>query len=347
MLRLKPNCFLSQRPLLLPCFSPIRASPPSQAHFPVTQFSQFSDCHHLRCSSVKRWKVSCFRREESPLEISKLEPVADIIHEDFLQSEFTKPNSSKGDLLTNLKNAADVRGTIDKLWTVPWTVGTILQVTLLWMTAFWFIGSWLVPIGAWMLGFNTATLTYRGQAFLSLLTDVMEGFAGAVILYRCLSRFRPLPSEWFRLSLKGNWLFDVVVGCLTFPLINRLSQFNLDLFPILPSTSVTSIEQSIIAKDPVAMAVYAVLLMVCSPVWEELVFRGFLLPSLTRYLPIWGSILVSSVAFAIVHWNVYRVLPLLFIGLVTGVIYTRCKNLLPSILLHSLWNFFVFLDLMK
>lgn len=198
-----------------------------------------------------------------------------------------------------------------------------------------------------MMGFNKATLTYRGQAFLSLLTDVMEGLAGAAILYHCLSRFRPLPSEWFRFSLKGNWLFDVVVGCLMFPLINRLSQFNLDLLPILPPTSVSSIEQSIIAKDPVAMAVYAVLLMVCSPLWEELVFRGFLLSSLTKYLPIWGSIVVSSVAFAIVHWNIYRVLPLLFIGLLMGVIYTRSKNLLPSILLHSLWNFFVFMDLMK
>lgn len=336
MLRLKPNCFLSQRPLVLPCFSPIRASPPSQAHFPVTQVS------------IKRWKISCFRREESPLEISKHESVDDILHEDFLESEFTKPCTSKRDLVTNLRKAADVvRGTIDKPWAVPWTVTTILQVTLLWMTAFWFVGFWLVPTGAWMMGFNKATLTFRGQAFLSLLTDVMEGFAGAAILYHCLSRFRPLPSEWFRFSLKGNWHLDVVVGCLMIPLINRLSQFNLDLLPTLPSTSVSSIEQSIIAKDPVAMTVYAVLLMVCSPLWEELVFRGFLLPSLTRYLPIWGSILVSSVAFAVVHGNIYRVLPLLFIGLVSGVIYTRCKNLLPSILFHSLWNFFVFMDLMK
>ncbi|WOG90385.1 hypothetical protein DCAR_0209629 [Daucus carota subsp. sativus] len=345
MLKFKSHCFLSQRPLLLPSFSPIRPSPPRQAHFPL---AQFSDTHHFKFSSIKRWKVSCFRREESPLEISKHEFVDDILHEDALESEFTKPSSSKGDLVSNLREAVDaVRGTINKPWTVPWTVETILQVTLLWMTAFWFVGHWLVPTGAWMMGYNNVTLTYRGQAFLSLLIDVIEGFAGAAILHHCLSRFRPLPSEWFKFSLKGDWLLDVVVGCLMFPLINRLSQINLDLLPILPSNSVSSIEQSIIAKDPVAMAIYAVLLMVCAPLWEELVFRGFLLPSLTRYMPIWGSILVSSVGFAVVHWNIYRVLPLFLIGLITGVLYTRSKNLFPSIVLHSLWNFFVFVDLMK
>ncbi|CAN6863194.1 unnamed protein product [Brassica oleracea] len=57
------------------------------------------------------------------------------------------------------------------------------------------------------------------------------------------------------------------------------------------------------AQDPVAMVLYAVVVSVCAPVWEEIVFRGFLLPSLTRYMRVWCTILVSSVAFALVHFN--------------------------------------------
>lgn len=346
MLRFNCTPSISQRPLLLPSVSPIRVSPPSQSFFPPTRSFRISESHHR--SSIKRLKVSCFRHEEFSSETSKPEAVDDVLHEDLQEPEINKPSRSKGSWVSILQEAAAaVIGAINEPWIVPWTGETILQVTLLWITAFWFVGSWLVPFGAGMMGFNKVSLTYRGQALLSLLTDVIEGLAGAAILYRCLSQFRPLPSDWFRFSMRGNWLFDVTIGCLMFPLVNRLSQFNLDLLPLLPSTPVSSIEHSIMARDPVAMALYAVLLTVCSPMWEEMVFRGFLLPSLTKYMPIWCSILVSSVAFALVHLNVYRMLPLIFLGVVMGVIYTRSRNLLPSILLHSLWNCFVFLDLMK
>lgn len=207
----------------------------------------------------------------------------------------------------------------------------------------------MIPFAAHMAGFSKESLTFRGQALFSLVTDATEGLAGIAILHRCLSRFRPLPSGWFIFSLKGNWLFDVAFGCFMFPLVNQLSQFNLSLLPILPSTPValSSVEQSIAARDPVAMSLYLIVVSVCAPVWEEIVFRGFLLPSLTRYMPVSCAILVSSVAFALAHFNVQRMLPLIFLGVVLGIIFTRSRNLMPSMLLHSLWNGFVFLDLMR
>lgn len=220
---------------------------------------------------------------------------------------------------------------------------------LLWIASFWLLGSWVIPFLAHASGFRKETLTYRGQALYSLLTDVAEGLAGIAILQRCLSRFRPLPNDWFKFSIEGKWQFDVALGCLMFPLVNRLSQVNLNLLPILPSAPVTmsSVEQSIVARDPVAMVLYALVVSVCAPVWEEIVFRGFLLPSLTRYMPVWCSILLSSIAFALAHFNVQRMLPLVLLGVVMGTVFARSRNLLPSMLLHSLWNAFVFLDLMK
>ncbi|KAK4400912.1 hypothetical protein Sango_1197300 [Sesamum angolense] len=167
-------------------------------------------------------------------------------------------------------------GEIGKPWTVPWTAETILQVTLLWIISFWFVGSWMIPFGApHIFGVSKESLTFRGQALFSLLTDVTEGLAGILILHRCLSRFRPLPSDWFRFSLRGKWIFDVLLGCLMFPLVNRLSQFNLNLLPVLQSTPFTlsSVEQSIMARDPIAMGLYALVLVVCAPLWEEIVFR--------------------------------------------------------------------------
>ncbi|KAA8520894.1 hypothetical protein F0562_011567 [Nyssa sinensis] len=338
---------LVQRPILLPS-ARIRVSNRHHTSLPLTRSFRISQSHSE--SSKNKWKISCFRQEEFSSRAEKPEFIEDILHEELVKPEFDKPGVIKRNWISSLQEAADaVFGAIGKPWTVPWTAETILQVMFLWIASFCFVGSWMIPFGAHMVGFSKESLTYRGQALYSLLTDVTEGLAGIAILHRCLSRFRPLPADWFRFSLRGNWLIDVALGCLMFPLVNRLSQFNLDLLPLLPSTPVTysNVEQSILARDPVAMALYALVVSVCAPVWEEIVFRGFLLPSLTKYMPVWCSILVSSIAFALAHFNVQRMLPLIFLGVVMGVIFARSRNLLPSMLLHSLWNGFIFLDLMK
>ena len=67
-------------------------------------------------------------------------------------------------------------------------------------------------------------------------------------------------------------------------------------------------------------------------------FRGFLLPSLTRYMPVWGAIVTSSLVFAIAHLSLSEVLPLATLGIVLGIVYTRSRNLLAPMIVHSLWN---------
>ncbi|KAI3453772.1 hypothetical protein Pfo_010435 [Paulownia fortunei] len=349
-LMLNSNCIhsLPHRPIL-PTSSPrFRASKfTSKSPLPPSLSFRVPETHHR--FSTKKWKISCFRHEEISSDSPNPESAEEVLHESD-KSDIRKPNVEKRNWATSLREVVDALFSVTgKPWTVPWTAETILQVTLLWIVSFWFVGSWMIPFGAHIVGVSKESLTFRGQALFSLLTDVTEGLAGILILHRCLNQFRPLPSDWFRFSLRGKWLFDVLLGCLLFPLVNRLSQFNLDLLPVLPSTPVTlsSVEQSIMARDPIAMALYALVLVVCAPLWEEIVFRGFLLPSLTKYMPVWCSILVSSVAFALAHFNVQRMLPLISLGVVMGVTYTRSRNLLPSMLLHSLWNGFVFLDLMK
>ncbi|XAR52269.1 hypothetical protein NMG60_11020238 [Bertholletia excelsa] len=338
---------LSNRPSLLsPSLSTSRLPRLTKTSLPFNRSSPLVDA--LYKSPKKKWKFSCFRHEDDISEFLESKDAEDKLTEVPAKLELDQSSNGSDNLVSHLRKVADEVFSA-KPWTVPWTAQTILQVTLLWIASFWFIGSWIIPFLAHIAGFRKESLTYRGQALYSLLTDVAEGLAGIAILHRCLARFRPLSSDWFRFSLKGKWQFDVLLGCLMFPLVNRLSQVNLNLLPILPSTPVTvsSVEQSIIARDPVAMALYALVVSVCAPIWEEIVFRGFLLPSLTRYMPVWCSILVSSVAFALAHFNLQRMLPLVFLGVVMGAVFARSRNLLASTLLHSLWNAFVFLDLMK
>ncbi|XP_066371024.1 uncharacterized protein [Miscanthus floridulus] len=324
-----------------------------------------------RCAAAAKvwtlWHVTCFRNDQDGPTTSdegdgfkyaaqsQSSGGAEVKEEEVSSSnEEQEQNFKDGDWFLQLQKIKEnLLGRIVRFqterWTVPWTGQTIAQVMILWIATFWFVGSWIVPFLAHAAGFSKETLTHRGQALYSLLTDITEGLAGIAILHQCLGRFRPLPPGWFEFNLKGKWHLDVAFGCLLFPLVNLLSHINISIVPMSPGpvVGVSSVEQSIVARDPVAMALYAVVVTVCAPIWEEIVFRGFLLPSLTRYMPLPWSILASAAAFALAHFNAQRVMPLVFLGVVMGGVFATSRNLLASMVLHSLWNGFVFLDLMK
>lgn len=229
-----------------------------------------------------------------------------------------------------------------------WHSLSSLQVMFLWFMAFWFIGSWLIPVLSQLAGLNHAAMSLRAHALYSLSTDVAEMAVGMFVLHSCLSRFRPLSAEWFHLKPRGRWYLDAVLACALFPIVQLLSQLNSSLLPVSLKLAAPAmrIENSVSAQDPIATVIYAATVAVCAPVWEEVVFRGFLLPSLTRYLPLWGSIAASAAIFSLAHFSLQRLLPLFFLGVVLGVVFARSQNLLTSILSHSLWNCFVFLDLL-
>ncbi|KAK8955782.1 hypothetical protein KSP40_PGU013347 [Platanthera guangdongensis] len=342
------SCF-ARPPLTSPLLPPLVRAPRRVCTLPVKD-----RISPLRESLKKKWGmrlVTCFKydKEKSSLSNKSFEPVEIKSDGDLDKPELGFSASRTQHLIFVFQKVINkILPVHGEPWTVPWTADTIVQM-LLWIASFWFVGSWIVPFLAHAAGFSKESLTNRGQALYSLLTDMAEGLAGIAILRTCLARFRPLPPGWFHFSLGGYWHLDVGLGCLLFPFVNFLSRVNIDLLPVMTGlpVGVSNVEQSIVARDPLAMALYAVVVSVCAPVWEEVVFRGFLLPSLTRYMPLWCAILVSAVVFALAHFNAQRFLPLVFLGLVMGAVFARSRNLLASMVLHSLWNGFVFWDLMK
>jgi hypothetical protein len=88
----------------------------------------------------------------------------------------------------------------------------------------------------------------------------------------------------------------------------------------------------------VALGIFFITASIAAPIFEETMFRGFLLPSLTRYLPLGSAILLSGFLFAVAHFNVSEILPLMTLGIVLGFVYTRSRNLLAPMFMHGLWN---------
>ena len=82
------------------------------------------------------------------------------------------------------------------------------------------------------------------------------------------------------------------------------------------------------------------------PRHAQAIFRGFLLSSLARFMPVGAAVVVSSLLFAMCHFRLQTFLPLLLLGMVFSGIFLYTRNLLPPIMLHSAWNIFVLFNLL-
>ncbi len=87
-----------------------------------------------------------------------------------------------------------------------------------------------------------------------------------------------------------------------------------------------------------ALIIFFITASILAPIFEEIIFRGFLLPSLTKYLPTSGAIIVTALIFSLAHLSLSEAIPLATLGIILGIVYTRSRSLLASITLHSLWN---------
>lgn len=84
---------------------------------------------------------------------------------------------------------------------------------------------------------------------------------------------------------------------------------------------------------------------ILAPLLEETVFRGFLLTSLTKFMPTWAAVLISSLGFGAAHASAKDLPQLAALGTLLGFSYVRSRNLLTPMLIHGAWNGTVLLAL--
>lgn len=99
------------------------------------------------------------------------------------------------------------------------------------------------------------------------------------------------------------------------------------------------------SKDPIAQLLLAITAVFLAPLFEEVVFRGVLLPVLGNSLGmIWG-ILLSALVFAGAHLSIGEFPPLLVLGFGLAMLRVSSGRLFPCVVMHALWNAFTFANL--
>ena len=220
-------------------------------------------------------------------------------------------------------------------WKTPWDWEITWQVLIV---GFFFVGQFVLPFILGLSGINPVNSTLRIKALYVFSTYILMAVGGILVLYFSIKPFFPLSEDWFKFKFVSKWFLWGFGGYLiAIPLVLLVSLINQQIWHGQGGSN-PLLFLALQAQDRVALAIFFITATVAAPIFEEIMFRGFLLPSLTRYVPVWGAIVISGLIFAIAHLSLSEVLPLTTLGIILGIVYTRSRNLLAPMLLHSLWN---------
>ena len=149
-------------------------------------------------------------------------------------------------------------------------------------------------------------------------------------------RLRPWPGAIS--SAVAGWLMVTPVVVATGWLLVRLVGD--------PGGSNPLLELVLGSKDPLALFLLGWTAVVLAPLFEETIFRGALLPVLAKRWGTAGGVVLSALLFAMAHISIGELAPLTVLGVGLALLRVSTGRLLPSVLMHALWNAITFLNLL-
>jgi membrane protease YdiL (CAAX protease family)/ferredoxin len=95
---------------------------------------------------------------------------------------------------------------------------------------------------------------------------------------------------------------------------------------------------SYFGRDVVGLWLTLLMVVVVGPFFEEIVFRGVLINYLLPRTGTFFAILLSSLLFASLHFNVWAFVPVMVMGVAAGWLATSRRSLWPAYALHAGYN---------
>jgi len=156
------------------------------------------------------------------------------------------------------------------------------------------------------------------------------------------------PYHWYNLRWNDKWLWPTVGGYFISAWFFNIADFINQL--VLPVEVFQMAGEGVVAQlinpennDIAASLVGYIAPCISAPWWEEVLYRGFLLPALCIQMKFWPALFVSGIIFSAHHVSTTGAIPLAILGWTWGMVYAKSNNLLVTILIHCMWNSRVFL----
>ncbi len=197
--------------------------------------------------------------------------------------------------------------------------------------------------------FNTLTLV-------SLVATCFVCGFGAELLYirRCLHKQGMKLRDTMAISLnslQGSWwavIWRVLVAFAAVVVLTWLVQ----LLPLPEARGAAEELVGLFVKHPPALLIFSVLAVFAAPLFEELIFRGFVFNVLRTSLRAerlrkilrsdnaadWAATFISAALFAAAHLSLAAIPALFITGVVLAELYRRSGTLIAPMLLHGVNN---------
>ena len=149
---------------------------------------------------------------------------------------------------------------------------------------------------------------------------------------------RPWQALGLKKSGQSHWLLRALGhGAALFVVMLGLSMLLSALLPTgLPPQNVAALIDR--AQTPWEKAVPILAAGILAPISEEVLFRGFFYQSLRTKFGTGMSILLAAMLFGCMHFDPYRLLPLMLGGIWLNILYVRSDSLYSPMVAHSVWN---------
>jgi len=248
-------------------------------------------------------------------------------------------------------------------WRVPWSGATVALGIAGWCLSFVGVAAIGFPLALANAHVDPKAFTPTEQAEYLLAVQVAETVVSLSLVYFCVSPHldvvRDAKNDWFKIDFSApfekekGWAKYGLLGYGTTFLVLAATSLAMEALDKAQSTGAPAAANQIAerapgtidgvlpliqADDPTAFVALLTVTSVLAPLLEEVVFRGFLLASLTKWLPTPGAVLFSSVLFGLAHLAPRDFVELVVLGMVLGFSYARTRNLLTPMLIHSMWN---------
>jgi len=214
---------------------------------------------------------------------------------------------------------------------LPWQMALIF---LGFLTGFYLLASWLY---VWLFpnsGIEPKTVVFQAISF------YLPVLIGLVVLFRFAGvqggelfgiRWKKAPARLglslllYLAVLPPFWLLSTIYQLL-------LKQAGCDFY-------LQDVAQLLTAPAswPMRAALFFIII-IAAPVFEEVVFRGILLPFVVRRVGFWPGILLISLIFGGLHLHLPSFLPLFLLSVSFCLAYARTQSLLVPIGMHMAFN---------
>ena len=91
-------------------------------------------------------------------------------------------------------------------------------------------------------------------------------------------------------------------------------------------------------KDPLIIVIMVITAVVIAPLWEEVVFRGYLHPVIKKHGGIWAGAICSSLLLAVVHNHLAAIIPLFLLAMLMVWLYEKTGSIWTPIAVHACFN---------